>query len=42
MAGKSMREAAALRLTEAGERGMPATMAILAFETPVAGRQRSG
>jgi predicted transcriptional regulator len=33
----AIREAAALRLAEAGERGMPATMGILAFETP-AGR----
>lgn len=30
----SIREAAALRLTAAGERGIPATIAILAFETP--------
>lgn len=30
----SIREAAAFRLAEAGERGMPATVAILAFETP--------
>jgi len=30
----SMREAAAMRLAEAGERGMPATLAMLAFETP--------
>jgi DNA-binding transcriptional ArsR family regulator len=30
----AIREAAALRLAEAGERGMPATMGILAFETP--------
>jgi hypothetical protein len=30
----SIREASALRLTEAGERGMPATLAMLAFETP--------
>ena len=29
----SIREAAALRLTESGERGMPATLAMLAFET---------
>jgi predicted transcriptional regulator len=31
----SIREAAALRLTESGERGMPATLAMLAFETPL-------
>jgi DNA-binding transcriptional ArsR family regulator len=30
----AIREAAALRLAKAGERGMPATMGILAFETP--------
>jgi DNA-binding transcriptional ArsR family regulator len=30
----SIREAAALRLTESKERGMPATLAMLAFETP--------
>jgi DNA-binding transcriptional ArsR family regulator len=30
----SIREAAALRLSESGERGMPATLAMLAFETP--------
>ncbi len=30
----AIREAAALRLAEAGERGIPATMGILAFETP--------
>jgi DNA-binding transcriptional ArsR family regulator len=30
----SIREAAALRLADAGERGIPATMGILAFETP--------
>jgi DNA-binding transcriptional ArsR family regulator len=30
----AIRESAALRLAEAGERGIPATMGILAFETP--------
>lgn len=30
----AIREAAALRLAEAGEQGIPATMGILAFETP--------
>lgn len=30
----SIREAAALRLTASGERGMPASLAMLAFETP--------
>lgn len=30
----SIREAAALRLMESGERGMPATLAMLSFETP--------
>lgn len=30
----SIREAAALRLSESGERGLPATLAMLAFETP--------
>jgi DNA-binding transcriptional ArsR family regulator len=30
----AIREAAALRLAEAGERGIPVTMGILAFETP--------
>jgi DNA-binding transcriptional ArsR family regulator len=30
----AIREAAALRLTESGERGMSATLAMLAFETP--------
>lgn len=33
----SIREAAALRLTESGEQGMPATLAMLAFETPPPG-----
>jgi DNA-binding transcriptional ArsR family regulator len=33
----SIREAAALRLTESGERGAPATLAMLAFETPPSG-----
>jgi DNA-binding transcriptional ArsR family regulator len=30
----SIRKAAALRLSESGERGLPATLAMLAFETP--------
>lgn len=30
----AIREAAALRLAEAGERGIPVTMGVLAFETP--------
>lgn len=34
----AIQEAAALRLASAGERGMPATMGILAFETPGRGR----
>jgi DNA-binding transcriptional ArsR family regulator len=33
----AIREAAALRLAEAGEQGIPATMGILAFETPASG-----
>ncbi len=33
----AIREAAASRLAKAGERGIPATMAILAFETPDSG-----
>jgi predicted transcriptional regulator len=39
----AIREAAALRLAEAGEKGIPVTMGILAFETPAKGRcQRGG
>jgi DNA-binding transcriptional ArsR family regulator len=38
----SIREAAALRLVETGERGMPATLAMLAFETPSSAGAASG
>jgi DNA-binding transcriptional ArsR family regulator len=36
----AIREAAALRLADAGERGIPTTMGILAFETPCSKRSK--
>lgn len=38
----AIRERAALRLAEAGERGIPATMGILAFETPASKGDEEG
>lgn len=38
----AIRQAAALRLAEAGEQGIPATMGILAFETPVRNKEGEG
>jgi hypothetical protein len=38
----AIREAAASRLADAGERGIPATMGILAFETPGSEVDRRG
>jgi hypothetical protein len=38
----AIREAAALRLAETGEQGIPATMGLLAFETPARGKAMKG
>jgi DNA-binding transcriptional ArsR family regulator len=38
----AIRKAAALRLAEAGEQGIPATMGVLAFETPARGGDGEG
>lgn len=38
----AIRKAAALRLAETGEQGIPATMGLLAFETPARGKTMNG